>query len=166
MSRILPLEKDVNLDKRYINETETITENALESVINAGGGGGGSSYSYVECTSLNWPLDFTTDGETAPSKTEACEALGIDEDELDAIMNGQLRCNLLVHLQKNSLFDAIAYYANRVVVSGESASTTVVWDLVLSDLSDTGWLNIRKGIGIRMNAGGTYTIFGTKTHIN
>ena len=44
MSRILPLEKDVNLDKRYINETETITENALENVINAGGGGADSPF--------------------------------------------------------------------------------------------------------------------------
>lgn len=38
MSRILPLEKDVNLDKRYINETDTITEPALTAVIDGGGG--------------------------------------------------------------------------------------------------------------------------------
>lgn len=43
MSRILPLEKDVNLDKRYINETDTITEPALAAVINGGGGGGSGS---------------------------------------------------------------------------------------------------------------------------
>lgn len=38
MSRILPIKN--GLDDRFINQTDVITENALEQVINGQGGGG------------------------------------------------------------------------------------------------------------------------------
>ena len=84
MSRILPLEKDVNLDKRYINESETITENALENVINGGGG----DKLFVRSTA-DWstiPMQETI----YQTKAEACAVAGITESEWDSIINGEV----------------------------------------------------------------------------
>jgi len=63
MSRILPLEKDVNLDKRYINESETITEPALENVIN--GGGGSDIKIFPKALDLNHHIEYVSLAEFA-----------------------------------------------------------------------------------------------------
>lgn len=87
MSRILPLEKDVNLDKRYINETDTITEHALAAVIN-GGGGGQSLFPIIDLTHANFGKItdvYVNDPDSRIGKDEFALYLGITVDELDLL---------------------------------------------------------------------------------
>lgn len=98
MSRILPIKN--GLDDRFINQTDVITENALEQVINGQGDGGG----YIESTA-DWSTILARDpwGDLAfpySTKEEACAVAGITISEWDALMNGELK-PLKIHSNAN-----------------------------------------------------------------
>jgi len=92
MSRILPLEKDVNLDKRYINENETITESALKNVINGGGGGNAS---LMVVSSLE---EYPTFDERIVGKDNICQKLGITSQDFDDIADGKILAIRIGHI--------------------------------------------------------------------
>lgn len=98
MSRILPLEKDVNLDKRFINETNTITESALESLISGGGSGGGSDV--IMISNLTWPTT-SKDGVEFATKAEACAACGLTEEQWAAFISGEAWSDIVFSMEAN-----------------------------------------------------------------
>lgn len=91
MSRILPIKN--GLDDRFINQTDVITENAIEHLI-SGQGGGGQKVIIVEPDSSK--LDDKLNGIAVNSKDawtaqEACAYLNIAQEELDALFSGEMQ---------------------------------------------------------------------------
>jgi len=88
MSRILPIKN--GLDDRFINQTDVITENALEQVIN-GQGGGGQKVIIIEPNLPASESGFPVNSGDAWTAQEVCTYLNITQDELDTLFSGELQ---------------------------------------------------------------------------
>ncbi len=107
MSRILPIKN--GLDDRFINQTDVITENALEQVIN-GQGGGGQKAIIVEpdFSRLDDELnDVAVNSEYALTAQEACTYLNITQDELDALFSGEMQIVMVKRTSEVSISYAV-----------------------------------------------------------
>lgn len=118
MSKILPLEKDVNLDKRYINESETITEPALTAVIN-GGGGAQSSFPIIDLTHANFGKiedAYVNDPDSRIGKDKFAQYLGITVDELDLLFTADF-CAIKYTYRDGAVIDYLksSAYLNTLV---------------------------------------------------
>lgn len=91
MSRILPIRS--GLDDRYINQTDVITENALEEVINnqghSGGGLGGVIIIEPNFPTSKMGKGVAVNSEGAWTAQEVCGYLNITQGELDALFSGE-----------------------------------------------------------------------------
>jgi hypothetical protein len=126
MSKILPLEKDVNLDKRYINETDVITEDALASVISGGGSGGGAQI--IESTVDWWSIPVA--GTSELTKQECCELTGISEPDLDSIFSSDRIVSLKeVYEGSSTIHPMISRFDGSLVGLGVS----IMWMYAFTD---------------------------------
>jgi len=85
MSRILPIKN--GLDDRFINQTDVITENALEQVINGQGGGGGQKVIIIEPNLPTSESGFPVNSDSAWTAQELCGYLNITQEELNALFS-------------------------------------------------------------------------------
>ena len=152
MSRILPIKN--GLDDRFINQTDVITENALEQVINGQGVGGG----YIESTA-DWAAIPYMDpyGDLVfpySTKEEACAVAGITISEWEALMNGELK-PLKIHSSaspaKNTpalkaLYSHVDLYERELVPLESSSETPIRVKQVMWTGSDIfPWIGERDG---------------------
>lgn len=101
MTKILPLDKHVVLDKRYINTTDKITEDALEKVIDNQSGGGdtqGSVGGVIVWRGVNGETPVgELDTDYCATIEECAEKSGFTVEELQAIFDGRVSCIVDIH---------------------------------------------------------------------
>lgn len=154
MSRILPLEKDVNLDKRYINESETITENALENVIK---GGGGEGEGQIIVSTGDW-FNIGHEGANELTREECIELVGMNEDDFDRLFSDEdyfpdIKAIFEVGF---SIYKAF----NKQFITGDMPNKIMAW--CVPYFNNCEYKGEMHSIAIELSSSGNYHVYGLK----
>ena len=139
MSKILLLEKDINLDKRYINETDIISEASLETVITEGGGGG--SPTHIRSSKVWYDLpSMDSEDREYDSIEGAAAAAGVTVEEFQQLLSGNVP---MFSAQQEDMYVASVVthlMETREIVNGDDVYITVQYrGLWYDNIIDQYW---------------------------
>lgn len=94
-----------------------------------GSGGGSSRNNYIETTESSWFWIAKRTWTSFDTKAELCEFIGISEEELDSLLNGESRADLLAYWDFDGAnMESILRYEKREYQEGVSLVQWLFYD--------------------------------------